>query len=238
MARMLNIPLGECPTCAAGIFSFRGREIECDCELQMLLRKHYLLANIGDQYMRLNWEDYKRSNEVKEHVTGYLDSWESAKRNGTGIEFRGPLGVGKTMAATHVGKELIKRGERVFFLPFLEVIALYTREDETRQELECRLKESTVLILDEIVPPFYEGQKHLFASEFERLIRHRTNFNLTTVTTTNLSGQKLDEHYPKSYSLLAAKQIPIEMGGEDFRRSVIALENLEIAAANEVRPIT
>jgi hypothetical protein len=38
-----------------GTYKLDGEVHPCDCDEQIALRKHYLLANIGDQYMRLNW---------------------------------------------------------------------------------------------------------------------------------------------------------------------------------------
>ena len=51
---------------------------------------------------------------VRNGVKKYLDHYKSAKQNGMGIEFAGQtLGTGKTFAATHIAKELIKQGENV-----------------------------------------------------------------------------------------------------------------------------
>lgn len=255
-AAMSGVPLDQCPTCGSkpfkirddelgeaegryhGIYAYRGEEHPCDCEVQMQLRKHYLLANIGDQYMRLNWADY-RNQDVKDKVALYLDRWPSFKINGMGMEFGGEaLGVGKTFGATYVGKELIKKGERVFFLPFLEIISLYQREDAERDRMNRRLRETTVLILDEVRPPRSDAQAWLFAERFEELIRHRTNFNLPTIIGTNLTADELDHYYPRTYSLLAAKQLRLELTGQDARQSWIAMENIDLAANGEVRPIT
>jgi DNA replication protein DnaC len=253
IARKSGVPLNQCPTCLAreievdegtygwenGTYRYKGDEHLCDCDWQMQLRKHYLLANIGDQYQRLNWDDFNGSEAVKDAVAIYLEKWNRAKLNGMGMEFSSPnLGVGKTFAATHVGKELVKRGEAVFFLPFLEVIGLLSRETDIRQSLNNRLRDTTVLILDEVVPAISVAQHALFSRQFEELIRHRTNFNRVTIMTTNLKPQELHEQYPRTYSLLEAKQIRVEMSGGDARQTFIAHENLELMANDEVRPIT
>lgn len=253
MARKSGIPLSQCPTCLAteievdegtygwenGTYRYKGEEHECDCDTQMQLRKHYLLANIGDQYQRLNWDDFNGSDAVKDAVAIYLDKWDKAKLNGMGMEFSSPnLGVGKTFAATHVGKELVKRGEAVFFLPFLEVIGLLSQDKAVKTSTEQRLRDTTVLILDEVVPAVSVAQHALFSRQFEELIRHRTNFNRVTVMTTNLKPQELHEEYPRTYSLLEAKQIRVEMSGGDARQTFIAQQNLELMANDEVRPIT
>lgn len=245
-----SIPLDQCPTCSAskievapgvygwenGTYRYRGQEYNCDCDRQRMLRKHYLLANIGEQYMRLDWNDYDASKELRDTVALYLDSWETAKRNGMGVTIKGSLGVGKTFAATHIGKELIKRKEDVYFTPFLEVVSAYQKQNA--EAFERMLKQAGLLILDELVPPEGGPQSSLFARRFEELVRHRTNFNLPIVLTTNLNERELLHHYPRTYSLLAAKQVEVEIQTSDARRKKIAIENLELLANKEVRPIT
>lgn len=253
LANLSGIPLDQCPTCLSrlvtlpdgtygrenGTYRYAGEDRACDCDTQISLRKHYLLAGIGDQYMRLDWEKDYRDEDIKTDVGTYLESWANFKLQGMGVEFSSPaLGVGKTFAATHVGKELIKRGERVYFTPFLEIIGLYDKEESERRELEHRLKEISVLILDEVVPPYTEAQGKLFSSKFEEIIRDRTNFNRVTIMTTNLTPVRLLEHYPRPYSLLAAKQCRIEMTGEDARQSIVKTRNISMIANNEIAPIT
>lgn len=252
MASQSGIPISQCPTCLAkaipidddtvgwvnGVYKYKDREWECDCANQMALRKHYLLAGIGDQYQRLDWDIDYDNVEVKQVVATYLNRWDRFKLNGMGLEFASPnLGVGKTFGATYVGKELIKRGEKVFFIPFLEVISALSRQAHDYEALTRRLYESTVLILDEVVPPFTAPQADLFAGKFEELIRNRTNFNRINIMTTNLTEDQLYDHYPRTYSLLAAKQIRIVLEGQDARRGRIARENLELVLNDEVRPI-
>lgn len=252
LARESGTRLDHCPTCGSrpievddgvegwinGTYRFRGREHACDCDTQIQLRKHYLLANIGDQYQRLDWADYDNE-DVKSVVSTYLDKWDAFKINGMGLEFASPrLGVGKTFGATYVAKELIKKGERVFFLPFLEVISTLTRQHAEAEYLERKLHDSTVLVLDEVVPPWTAPQAQLFAGKLEEVVRNRTNFNKVTIMTTNMTEDELYEHYPRIYSLLQAKQIRIVLEGRDARQGRIAKENLELVLNGEVRPIT
>lgn len=245
-ARIRGVDIDQCPTCKSvldefnerdsGTYRFDGEEYVCDCDTQLLLRKHYLLANIPDQYMSLDWNrDYNGPDEIKENVQSYLDSWEEFKHYGMGIEFGGTsLGVGKTFAATHIGKELIKRREDVYFVEFDEVLAALKNEDS---DLERRLRETNVVILDEIRPPTTDKQKAYFAARFESIIRHRTNWNGVTILTTNLSEQEIEQHYPRPYSLLSAKQIRVDLSGDDARRNIghIILERI---ANKERAPIT
>jgi len=254
MVKRSGLSMTQCPTCRSrewhhvdgdtygwtnGTYRLNGQDNPCDCETQISLRNHYLLANIGDQYMRLNWDEFTGSEAARDAVRLYLDRWASAKAGGMGIEFSSPnLGVGKTFAATHIGKELVKRGEAVFFLPFLEVIGLLSKDNDYRNDQEARLRDTTVLILDEVVPAISVAQNQLFASKFEELIRYRTNFNRVTIMTTNLTPDQLRSEYPRTYSLLEAKQIRVEMTGNDARQGVRSDKNLELFIAEEIEPIT
>lgn len=189
--------------------------------------------------MRLDWQTDYRDEEVKDAVQAYLDAWPTLKLQGMGLEFASPkLGVGKTFAATHVGKELVKRGERVYFLPFYQMVGVYSLPPEDRRLAEQRLATSSVLVLDEVVAPNTEAQAHLFSGKFEELIRDRTNFNRVTIMTTNLAPEKLHSIYPRTYSLLEAKQYRVIMDGEDARQGVTKERNLSMANLGEVRPIT
>lgn len=242
-----GIPINVCPTCGSkqdsdgireyGTFKYLGQEWPCDCDTQIQLRKHYLLANIPDQFQRLDWNDFQGSEEVKTAVNIFLYKWPSFKVNGMGLEFSSPnLGVGKTFAATHVAKELVKLGESVFFTPFSEVVSALVSPDE--KEIAMRMKDTTVLVLDEVIPAITDAQHGLFSEIFEQIIRHRTNFNRVTIMTTNMTPKDLHREYPRTYSLLEAKQDRIEMTGKDARKSWIAMDNWEIALNGEVRPIT
>lgn len=251
MARSSGISIDQCPTCLTkrveigpgiygwenGTYRYRGEIHQCDCQTQMELRKHYLAANIPDQYQRLNWMDFQGDGEAIDAVDIFLTKWPTFKVNGMGLEFSAfNLGVGKTFAATYVGKELVKLGERVYFIPFLEVISTFSKEDGNGREE--RMRNTPVLILDEVIEAMSGAQHQLFSMKFEELIRHRTNFNRVTIMTTNLEPDALRSEYPRTYSLLEAKQVRVPMKGIDARQTFIAQENLELVANDEVRPIT
>lgn len=245
-ARLSGIKPDDCPTCLSkllegerenGTYKFMGEEHPCDCESQVILRKHYLLANIPDQYMRLNWyRDFDGSPEAKEAVNLFLDRWPNFKMQGMGIEFSSKeLGVGKTFAATTVGKELVKRGEDVYFVEFRQILHLLVDGDKTVEE---RMNHAHVLILDEVVAPYTDKQANFFADQFETIVRHRTNYNGVTIITTNMTNAEVERWFARAYSLLGAKQLHVDMTGIDKRRSHIAQRNLELAMNGEVAPIT
>lgn len=189
--------------------------------------------------MRLHWERFEGNSDVKEKVNTYLEKWESFKRNGIGVELSSVgLGTGKTFCATHIGKELVKRGESAYFVPFRKLVSALSGNDEPEYvAIARRLREVTVLIIDDIVAPMYQ-QGPLFADKLEELIRERTDYNLPNIITTNLTGAEMLEYYDRSYSLLSAKEVRINLVGSDYRADVLSQLNIELALNNEVHPIT
>lgn len=248
LARQFKRSLDYCPTCKSRFplqigeeekpreYFYDGAMQPCNCQEQIALFARYLLSGIPEQYMRLDWNDYQGSSDAQEFVDQYLGKWKRYREHGFGVEFGGPkLGIGKTFAATHIGKELIKRRQNVYFIPFVEMVSAFERSDA--EDIEGRIRMTPYVILDDIMPPTTDKQANFYHTRFEAIIRHRTNYNLPTIITTNLSVYDLGEYYPRTYSLLAAKQKRIDMDGQDFR-GIMGLYNIELVENGEVRPIT
>lgn len=246
-----SVPLTTCPTCksvpetipdSGGLkerpqsqYKLYGELHDCDCETQIKLRRAYLAANIGDQYQELNWDDYQRDQEVRDAVASYLTSWEAYRDNGIGLSFTSrTLGTGKTFAATYVGKELIKKAQRVFFIMFVDMVSAFERDGD---RLEAKMKSIHYLLLDDVLKPFTERQRDFYALRLESIIRHRTNFNLPTIITTNLDADELEQWYPRTFSLLSLKNIEVKMTGNDARQA-IHWDLKAIAQNGEKRPVT
>jgi IstB-like ATP binding protein len=243
----------RCPTCGAkpvevapGIHewaesTFEGRDgIEvCDCDGQVNLFRHYLLAHIPEEYMRLDPEDYYGDPKAWDDTSTYLEHWDDNRVYGLGLGYYSKTqGTGKTFLATRVARDLVKRGESVFYINFRDIMSLYESPYEDRARMEDRLKNSTMLVLDEVVQPISSAQHGLFASKFEELVRYRTNYGRVTIITSNLEPSELDDHYERTYSLLAAKQSHIGILGNDARREGIWDYNTELAENGQRRPIT
>lgn len=240
LADQTTIPLDTCPTCGSRLvegewegeqlYSLNEAKWPCDCDQQRTLRMHYLVASLPASYFTLDFgTDYGRDASVKEAVSAYLSSWQNASRMGLGLLFRSKgLGTGKTFAAVHVGKFLIREKQRVFFTDFEDMIQ---REDRTREE------SSTFLIIDEVRKPWTDRSSGVFTSRFEEVIRHRNHNSLPTILTTNLTQQEIEKEYPRIVSLLLPNTVEIDMPGGDYRDNNYAMERLRLLANNEVKPI-
>jgi DNA replication protein DnaC len=244
----------ECPTCGsrktevapntgvydwpASTYCFDGKTRQCDCADQVLLYRHYLLARIPQEYMILSEQDWAGDPKALQAAVDYLEDWEGLRRFGMGIGFYSEeQGTGKTFLAMWIAKALLKQGESVYCTYFRDMVSVFELPIEERKEEEARLKDCNILVLDEIARPISNGQQGLFAEKFEALIRHRSNYNKVTILTTNLTPDELDDIYPRTYSLLRAKERSVEVEGKDARREKVWDLKKELVENGEARPI-
>jgi DNA replication protein DnaC len=223
-----------------GQYKLDGEIHECDCKMQKALYRHYTVAGIGENYMRLDWEaDFNGDPDAKKMVQGYVDRWRAARQNGLGLTlWSKELGTGKTFGATHVAKSLVKLGQRVQFIHFTDLISTVVWEtlDDERHFVYLPW-----LVIDEVwfnPARDSEAKKAMFGENFERLIRNRTNQNLPTIITSNLSPVQFKEHWPRVASLLSSKQMPVEFAGSDFRLGDGHMEGIERMLNGETKPIS
>jgi hypothetical protein len=249
-ARAKNIKLSECPVCGhprvevdPGIwiweessYKLDGKMHECDCEWYDLLRRHYLLADLPMDYWTLSESEWWGDPMAFDFVVNYLDHWHDNKRLGMGAELYSPTqGVGKTMLAVIIAKELIRNRESVVYTTFRDAVSVLIRDpDETE-----RLRNVPVLILDELAAGWTDAQHHLFADQLEDLIRFRTSGASVTIITTNLTPDDMQETFGRSYSLLSAKQYRYHVKGVDTRADgTVKLRKEELIANGENLPLT
>jgi DNA replication protein DnaC len=222
----------------ASVFRYYGSSTFCYCGDQVNLFRHYLLAHIPEEYMRLEQYDYYGDPDAWDATTEYIDNWENFKHHGMGIGYYShKLGTGKTFLSTRVARELVKLGETVFYINFRDIVGLFEVPYEERKEEEDRLRHNTLLVLDEVVPSISTAQHALFAEKLEEIIRYRTNYNRVTILTTNMKPEELDKEYPRTYSLLSAKEKHIEVKGSDARREIWDI-NERLVADGERRPVS
>lgn len=256
IARQKSINLGVCPTCGSrreevepnsgvyvwpdSTYKLDGESFPCHCEDQVNLQRHYLLANLPRDYWTLSVEDFFGDKAALAKVLEYLDKWENMFRHGIGMQFYSPtMGTGKTMLSTIIAKDLIKRGESVYFIPFRDTVRVYEMPYEERKEMVARLRQTPVLVLDEVGLTLSDAQRAFFGTELEDLIRFRTSGNSVTIVTTNLTPEELDKQYPRTFSLLAATTQLVSVSGEDQRRAgEIDFFNMELALNGEAKPIS
>lgn len=252
MVKNGSIPANQCPTCeskpteiADGVFGwtpntyfYGGKKHPCLCESQIELYRHYLLARIPEEYMRYTRDDWIDKSHAIAEVDAYLKQWDSYRKHGVGLGFYSKTqATGKTFLATYIARDVIKRGESVYYAYFRSLVGAYELPAEERRLEEDRLRDCTLLILDEVIKPTTVPQRNLFADRLEELIRHRSNYNKVTIITSNLEPDELDKEYPRTFSLLMAKQKKVTLKGDDVRRDGMWSVTEALIQNGEMRPI-
>lgn len=241
----------QCPVCLGeGRFVYKGEEYECPegsggVHVALRLAMLYWLHNIPLGYQNLVWEEWPDETEnqrvAKASMDLYVENWDRLALNGVGLTFFSTgLGTGKTWGATSTLKRLVKQGVDGWFAPFYEVKGYFEIEDKKERDFRIRrVKESGLLVLDEVREPTSVAQKNFYADKLEELIRPRTDNNYPTIITTNMTPEAMEDTYPRVFSLMFAKNVTIELNGADYRLGdEIDIRNRESAINGEALPIT
>ncbi|MEM3008305.1 MAG: ATP-binding protein [Candidatus Nitrosotenuis sp.] len=236
----------KCVVCRGeGSYFYKGKRCVCPDDayghVAMRLVRWYWLHNIPLQYQKLDWEDWPTDSDIKAEAKriadNFVNNWSSLRLNGVGLFIYGAeLGTGKTWLATHVLKSLVKKGINGWFAPFFEVISNHNAPENRRLYYEDKLQSSALLVLDDVNYGYSAAQRELFSTKLEDVIRPRTNSNLSTIITTNMSIDEFSTEYPRIYSLLSAKNIFLELSGVDGR--MLQMDKFLNAMNGESLPIT
>lgn len=229
-----------CPTChKTGTYRWQGKLWTCDCATQLALAKHYTAAGVPSDYQRMSWADFVGEPPVE--IRDYLAYLDAYVERGMGLVLIGTRGVGKTMLATLVLKQLIRRGVGCYTTTFASTVEAFTagwgKDKEVQKEFFARkFMGSKVLLLDDLGKEFKSSTK-LSESTFDHILRTREQNNRPTLLTTNYTETQLLSGYGDSIlSMLVGKSKLVQMSGDDHRAAV----NVRITAevhSGETRPI-
>lgn len=242
----------KCPVCfgdgsESGTYRFEGEEYECPQDdyghIAIQKAKLYWLHNIPMDFQRLPGfpTNNPEREAVREDLDAYIENYPFYAQTGAGITFYSKMtGTGKTWAATYVLKELVKRGYDGWFAPFYDVKGYFEIEDPDEKKFKIKkVRESGLLVLDEVITPGTSAQQRLFAEKLEQLIRPRGDAAFPTIITTNMTPEEIEAVYPRCFSLMSAKNLNIEMTGQDARLTEeVTRRNIEIPQNRESWPIT
>ncbi len=230
-------PRKYCPTChKKGTYTFNGEEHECDCVMQLQLNKHYLASGIGVTYQRLGWDDLVNE-DVKSWCRQYLE--HNLADRGVGLLLTGSFGSGKTLSATLLLKELVKRGYHCYATTFASMVETYTagwRDPEDKKYFIRKVVNSDVLLLDDLGKEFKRSNR-LAETTFDDVLRTRVQAGRATLLTTNMTKEELGDGYGgAALSLLREVILTYQFSGDDYR--VMANKRLlEETLKGEIRPI-
>lgn len=238
-----------CPTCKdTGTYRWQGTEHDCLVDFdnkcfQWKYWRMYELSNIDDRYMRLNWEDIaEHQSEGKALVDEYVSMLPGAVERGYGLYiYSTGLGTGKTFSATHILKEAAKLDttkvrHRGYFVSFQDLIQATLDHDDW---LTKKIMHTNILVLDDVTMPSTVNQTEMFPRTLEKVVRYRSNNDMPTIVTSNMTWELFAETYPRCHSVLSDSVMPVKLDDTMDYRVVTGFGRAWNASKQgEVPPIT
>jgi DNA replication protein DnaC len=181
-----------------------SRVVPCQCSKGELRKKKtkYLekYSNLGSlsqlTFDNLSPEGRAASATSREHFAEVYQVAKAFADNPEGwLVFLGPSGSGKTHLACAIANHRISLGEPVFYIGTADLLdhlrsAFSPTSDTTYDELFEQVKNVPLLVLDDLTL----GSATAWAKEkLEQLLNHRFNTRLTTVITTDVPLEGMDE---------------------------------------------
>ncbi|MFC1558971.1 ATP-binding protein [Gemmatimonadota bacterium] len=160
----------------------------------MIYRTTLKKSGIPKRYYEQEFESFSEgwlleNGEALQRVQDFTDSFKSEHHtNGHGLLIVGPPGVGKTMAACCLGKDVIRAGYSVFYSTMQDLIqSSYEalNNSETRTWLYGSIVQQTDLLIVDELDGYYDPGKGLVDCFIDRLIGVRYNNCRSTLFISN-----------------------------------------------------
>ena len=173
------------------------------------------------KHINLNFEE---GNELLSKIGRYVTHLENARRKGISIMLSGSNGTGKSLLATCILKEAIKRGFSGQMTSLGGIIQLYTDgwgDPIKRQKFDSRIRNTDFLLIDDVGKEYQAKNSDLTEIMFDNLIRYRVGRNKPFILTTNTGPEDLLSRYGTSLmSLIHGNCLKLRVVDNDYRKLI------------------
>jgi DNA replication protein DnaC len=194
--------------------------ISCDKKCQVI--DDFADANIPVAYWFLKLSSFTGPPIVRTTTQEYIKNLDSNFKSGLGICYTGSYGVGKTTSACAILKHAIINRRTAYYTTLTDLIS-YLTNWETQSEFYRLVTQADFLCIDEVDSRHFSNsdQAHQhFGSNFERVIRYRTQNQLPLIIASNnatLEEVFAGQHRRVVESLAAASMRVVPALGKDYR---------------------
>ena len=156
----------------------------------------------------------------KEKVRRYLERMGEMMEQGVGLFlYSSENSTGKTSIAVLVLKQVLRLGGTAYFEESgrLKASLIRTEEFEENIPIERRIRMVDLLVLDDIAKE-YRTESGFAENTIENILRDRSQNMKTTILTSNLVPNKMEQVYSADLAaLLRETTIPLQVSGYDWR---------------------
>ena len=206
------------------------RVVPCTCYLEAVRQVRLIEGNVPREFREEAEATFKAFAEgpnevVAELLSEYVNRMEAARRHGLGFFFYGENGVGKTLCATWLLSQAVRKGLSVFYVTadeWLEGVRAGFRDEELVEWMRLQT-EADLFVLDELGKEHRAAGSTFAPAEFDKLIRGRASALKPTVVVSNIQDRdQVREDLGSSLtSILSGRRFRwVEFEPGDFRGAV------------------
>ncbi len=202
---------------------------KCHCFKQKIIEALYDKSNLkmlaksanfkllSDKYY--TGEDLNKFNGAVRTSEEFVKNFNSDYQN---LFFYGTVGTGKTFLSICVANELLKKGHSVMYFSasgLFEMLSQYAFDYKMKSELRSLYEDlynCELLVIDDLGT---EGINQFTLSQLFSLLNERDNRKKSTIITTNLSLENLQNNYSdRIFSRITSNFRLLKLSGQDIRK--------------------
>lgn len=175
------------------------------------------------------WEDFTNDARAKKVLLNYVAKIEDAKKDCFGYYIYGLPGVGKSLAANLVFKDLLELKKSVKVISLGGLIDLVTRswsDEFAKGKLNRIMQKTDFLCIEDFGKEFYrkDSDGRSFATSIlEDLLVKRVGFRKSTFIIGSISAGDISKFYSANLSSLVMETcVPLQIVGKDYRTKIQA----------------
>ena len=175
------------------------------------------------------WEDFTNDARAKKVLITYLSKLDEAEKDCFGYFIYGLPGVGKSLVANLVFKELLEMGKTIQVVSLGGLIDLVTRswsDDSAKAKLSRLMQKTGFLCIEDFGKEFYrkDSDGRSFATSIlEDLLVKRIGFRKSTFIISTINAGDVSKFYSANLSSLVLETcVPLQICGKDHRTKIQA----------------